>query len=227
LENILDLCEEVSAKQRKYQTPQLQFLIFQKNLHSMIFTKAVIAFILICCSYQQNKVNAMRTPKFVQPMDPLSKCEEQLTNYRTFVLQAILNFEDVCEVYTPHLNLQESLTAYFHKNHELESSSAILNMPSIYRTFQSSDQKADVWTFLKLVMSQFNDIEFATIIHDAVVERCQYKAQRDAKRNAVLLGKKQRFHAWGGKRSYPTNSGYSNSAATDEPTINDNSFYVA
>lgn len=144
---------------------------------------AVRSFLFVClicfwCSYA--KVNAR----------DLQNCETQLNRYRKFILQAILSFEDVCEAYN--------------------SRSAPLvdaGLPpqiAFFGRYQPSEQKTEVWSFFKLLMAQFNDMAFTNIIRDAVIERCRAKLQlqqRGEKRDAVVLGKKQRFHSWGGKRS--------------------------
>ncbi|EDW19501.1 leucokinin [Drosophila mojavensis] len=119
----------------------------------------------------------------------LSTCELQLGKYRRFILQAILSFEDVCDAYNsrrlaPDDGPGTSDTWLFDQ----------------YAPPPTS-QRGEIWAFFKLLMAQFNDLEFASIIRDAVIERCRLKVQRDDKRNSVVLGKKQRFHSWGGKRS--------------------------
>lgn len=118
----------------------------------------------------------------------LSTCELQLAKYRKFILQAILSFEDVCDAY----NARPVTT---------EDSS--LSDAWLFHQYAPppTSQRGEIWAFFKLLMAQFNDVEFATIIRDAVIERCRFKLQRDDKRNSVVLGKKQRFHSWGGKRS--------------------------
>lgn len=127
----------------------------------------------------------------------LQTCETHLSKYRRFLMQAILSFEDVCDAY----NSRSAL-------------SADNNLPpqlAFFGHYQPSEQKAEVWTFVKLVMGQLSDMDFANVLRDAVIERChnklqqqqllQQQQQRDEKRNTVVLGKKQRFHSWGGKRS--------------------------
>ncbi|XP_054735655.1 leucokinin [Anastrepha obliqua] len=131
--------------------------------------------------------------------DELSTCEEQLSKYRRFLLQAILSFEDVCDVYDSHpLNPLDS----FYRQEQQES----VNAP-FSRVFQTgtsvAEQRSEIWAFFKLLMAQFNDMDFVNIIKEAVIERCRMKSQEqhDEKRNSVVLGKKQRFHSWGGKRA--------------------------
>lgn len=110
--------------------------------------------------------------------EEFSLCEDQLQKYRKFVLHAILSFEDVCESIQPE---QRSGPYDFLKSFRQE--------------------RSEVWTFVKLLMSQFNDMDFVGIIKDALLEKCQAKTRLhgNEKRDAVLLGKKQRFHSWGGK----------------------------
>lgn len=118
----------------------------------------------------------------------LSTCESQLAKYRKFILQAILSFEDVCDAYNAR-----PVTA--------EDSSVSDSWLFHQYAPPPTSQRGEIWAFFKLLMAQFNDLEFATIIREAVIERCRFKLQRDDKRNSVVLGKKQRFHSWGGKRS--------------------------
>lgn len=107
-----------------------------------------------------------------------SLCEDQLQKYRKFILHAILSFEDVCDSIIP----EQHAGPY-----------------DFLRTYRQ--EKSDVWNFVKLLMSQFNDMDFVGIIKDALMEKCQAKLRLhgNEKRDAVLLGKKQRFHSWGGK----------------------------
>ncbi len=134
-----------------------------------------------------------------QPIgDELSTCEDQLTKYRRFLLQAILSFEDVCDAYDSHpLNPLEALY-----RQEQDTVSAPL-----FRTLQTgstaSQQRSEIWAFFKLLLAQFNDMDFVNIIKEAVIYRCRMKSQQqhDEKRNSVVLGKKQRFHSLGGKRA--------------------------
>lgn len=118
----------------------------------------------------------------------LSTCELQLAKYRKFILQAILSFEDVCDAYNAR---------------PVTSEDSGLSDAWLFHQYAPppTSQRGEIWAFFKLLMAQFNDVEFATIIRDAVIERCRFKLQRDDKRNSVVLGKKQRFHSWGGKRS--------------------------
>lgn len=140
---------------------------------------------------------------FAQPVgDELSTCEDQLTKYRRFLLQAILSFEDVCDAYDSHpLNPLEA----FYRQEQQDS----VNAP-LFRALQSSsaasEQRSEIWAFFKLLMAQFNDMDFVNIIKEAVIDRCRIKSQQqhDEKRNSVVLGKKQRFHSWGGKRAHPS-----------------------
>lgn len=107
-----------------------------------------------------------------------SLCEDQLQKYRRFVLHAILSFEDVCD----------SALA--------EQRPGPLDFLKPFR-----QERTDVWSFVKLLMSQFNDMDFIGVIKDAILDKCQGKMRLrvNEKRDAVLLGKKQRFHSWGGK----------------------------
>lgn len=107
-----------------------------------------------------------------------SLCEDQLQKYRRFVLHAILSFEDVCDSV-----LSEQRAGSF----------------DFLKPFRQ--EKTDVWSFVKLLMSQFNDMDFVGVIKDAIFDKCQGKMRLrvNEKRDAVLLGKKQRFHSWGGK----------------------------
>lgn len=110
--------------------------------------------------------------------DELNMCEEQLLKYRRFILHAILSFEDVCDTLIPEQNVGPF---------------------DFLRPFRQ--ERSEVWNFVKLLMSQFNDMDFAGIVKDALIEKCQAKMRLhgNEKRDAVLLGKKQRFHSWGGK----------------------------
>ncbi|XP_017138511.1 leucokinin [Drosophila miranda] len=121
----------------------------------------------------------------------LNTCELQLSKYRRFILQAILSFEDVCDAYNAR-----SVSAE-------DSSPSEGGWLFHHYAPPPTSQRGEIWAFFKLLMAQFNDVEFASIIRDAVIERCRIKSQlqRDEKRNSVVLGKKQRFHSWGGKRS--------------------------
>ncbi|XP_034103513.1 leucokinin [Drosophila albomicans] len=118
----------------------------------------------------------------------LNTCELQLAKYRKFILQAILSFEDVCDAYNARPVTPED---------------GAMSDAWLFHQYAPppTSQRGEIWAFFKLLMAQFNDVEFATIIRDAVIERCRFKLQRDDKRNSVVLGKKQRFHSWGGKRS--------------------------
>ncbi|XP_020806567.1 leucokinin [Drosophila serrata] len=121
----------------------------------------------------------------------LGTCELQLSKYRRFILQAILSFEDVCDAYNsrPGGGGQDSAD----------------EAGWLFRHYAPppTSQRGEIWAFFRLLMAQFSDADFATIVRDAVIERCRIKSQlqRDEKRNSVVLGKKQRFHSWGGKRS--------------------------
>lgn len=122
----------------------------------------------------------------------LQSCESQLNKYRKFLLQAILSFEDVCDAYNSRITPLND--------------PAFPPQLAFFGRYQPTNEKSDVWSFFKLLMAQFNDMEFSNIIREAVMERCRLKLQmqqqqRDEKRNSVVLGKKQRFHSWGGKRS--------------------------
>ncbi|XP_075163937.1 leucokinin [Haematobia irritans] len=158
----------------------------------MFAFRACVLMMFICFWY--NFVKATETRD-------LQSCETHLNKYRKFLLQAILSFEDVCDAYNtkamtiPDSDLPPQIAFFGH--------------------YQPPEQKTEIWTFFKLFMAQFNDLEFANIVRDAVIERCHLKLQqqqmqqqqalqqqqRDEKRNTVVLGKKQRFHSWGGKRS--------------------------
>lgn len=128
----------------------------------------------------------------VAGLDPeLGTCELQLSKYRRFILQAILSFEDVCDAYNSRPGaggIQETADEGW-----------------LFRHYAPppTSQRGEIWAFFRLLMAQFSDAEFATVVRDAVIERCRIKSQlqRDEKRNSVVLGKKQRFHSWGGKRS--------------------------
>ncbi|XP_030385971.1 leucokinin [Scaptodrosophila lebanonensis] len=126
----------------------------------------------------------------------LNTCELQLAKYRKFILQAILSFEDVCDAYNARPSNAEEAT---------------LSDALLFHNYQppAQSQRTEIWAFFKLLMAQFNDLDFANIIREAVIERCRIKSQlqRDEKRNSVVLGKKQRFHSWGGKRSQGGSSG--------------------
>ncbi|KAM7355521.1 leucokinin [Cochliomyia hominivorax] len=138
----------------------------------------------------------------------LQNCETQLNKYRKFLLQAILSFEDVCDAYN------SGVTPI--------ADTAFPPQLAFFGRYQPTEQKSDVWSFFKLLMAQFNDMEFSNIIRDAVMERCRLKLQmqqRDEKRNTVVLGKKQRFHSWGGKRS-GTNSNDLDQEHNDDVSLN-------
>lgn len=124
----------------------------------------------------------------------LQACESHLNKYRKFLLQAVLSFEDVCDAYNTRV-----LSATGAMDTGLPAQLAF------FGHYQPPEEKTEVWSFFKLLMAQFNDVEFTNIIREAVIERCRIKfqqqQQRDEKRNSVVLGKKQRFHSWGGKRS--------------------------
>ncbi|XP_011202911.2 leucokinin [Bactrocera dorsalis] len=136
-----------------------------------------------------------------QPVgDELITCEDQLTKYRRFLLQAILSFEDVCDAYDSHpLNPLEAL----YRQDQQDSGNAPL-FRALQTGSSASEQRNEIWAFFKLLMAQFNDMDFVNIIKEAVIDRCRMKSQlqHDEKRNSVVLGKKQRFHSWGGKRAH-------------------------
>ncbi|XP_059216571.1 leucokinin [Stomoxys calcitrans] len=172
----------------------------------MFAVRACILMVFICFWY--NYVKAVETRD-------LQTCETHLNKYRRFLLQAILSFEDVCEAYNtrnlviPDNGLPPPIAFFGH--------------------YQPPEPKAEIWTFFKLFMAQFNDVDFANIVRDAVVERCHFKLQqqqlqqqaqqRDEKRNTVVLGKKQRFHSWGGKRSGGALANELETDHTDENTL--------
>ncbi|XP_012159974.1 leucokinin [Ceratitis capitata] len=157
-------------------------------INSMVF----ITLMMFLC--QNTSVNA-------QPVvDELTTCEDQLAKYRRFLLQAILSFEDVCDVYDTHsVNPFEA----FYRQDQQDT----VNAP-LFRALQAgnaaAEQRSEIWALFKLLMAQFNDMDFVNIIKEAVIDRCRIKSQQqhDEKRNSVVLGKKQRFHSWGGKRSH-------------------------
>ncbi|XP_017478414.1 PREDICTED: leucokinin [Rhagoletis zephyria] len=139
---------------------------------------------------------------FAQPIgDELVTCEDQLSKYRHFLLQAILSFEDVCDAYDTHpLNPLEA----FYMQEQQESANAPIPRALQISSATAAEQRSEIWAFFKLLMAQFNDVDFVNIIKEAVIERCRIKSQQqhDEKRNSVVLGKKQRFHSWGGKRAH-------------------------
>ncbi|XP_065361090.1 leucokinin [Calliphora vicina] len=148
----------------------------------MMSIRSLLFVVFICFWYSYAKADT----------SDLQSCEAHLNKYRKFLLQAILSFEDVCDAYNTRA-----------------SPLVDTNLPAqlaFFGRYQPTEQKSEVWSFFKLLMAQFNDMEFTNIIRDAVMERCRVKyqmqqQQRDEKRNSVVLGKKQRFHSWGGKRS--------------------------
>ncbi|KAI8122258.1 Leucokinin [Lucilia cuprina] len=161
--------------------------VYCKPLHpflNMMSIRSLLLVVFICFWYSYAKAETSRD---------LQNCETHLNKYRKFLLQAILSFEDVCDAYNARAN----------------PSADTVFPPQIafFGRYQPTEQKTEVWSFFKLLMAQFNDMEFSNIIRDAVIERChmkyqmQQQQQRDEKRNSVVLGKKQRFHSWGGKRS--------------------------
>ncbi|XP_073836762.1 leucokinin [Musca autumnalis] len=152
---------------------------------SVIRISIVIVFLCLCYSQSVRAAAESRD---------LQSCESHLNKYRRFLLQAILNFEDVCDAY----NSRAILT----------TDNGLPSQIAFFDHYQPTEQKAEIWTFFKLLMAQFNDMDFANILRDAIIDRChrklqqqQFMQQRDEKRNTVTLGKKQRFHSWGGKRS--------------------------
>lgn len=155
----------------------------------MFATKATFGLILICIC-QLFALSASASVAQQINTDDLSTCEEQLSKYRRFILQAIISFEDVCDAYTSHM--QTPNDGNF-RTQDLDT--------QLFRRYQPSEQRSEIWAFFKLFLAQFNDVDFVNVIRDAVIERCRVKLQRDEKRNSVVLGKKQRFHSWGGKRS--------------------------
>ncbi|XP_005178414.1 leucokinin [Musca domestica] len=156
----------------------------------MYFVRVSILVVFLCFYYCHARAE----------IRDLQTCESHLNKYRRFLLQAILNFEDICDAYNPRVVLAA--------DNGLPPQMAFLGH------YQPTEQKAETWTFLKLLMAQFNDMDFGNILRDAIIDRChlkfqqqqqqqliQQQQQRDEKRNTVVLGKKQRFHSWGGKRS--------------------------
>ncbi|XP_037939769.1 leucokinin [Teleopsis dalmanni] len=135
--------------------------------------------------------------------DELNTCEEQLSKYRKFLLQAIISFEDVCDAYNAHPVTMEShvFQGVGNAGRTTREGDDLLVSPIFLHNYQPPEQRSEIWAFFKLLMAQFNDVEFTNVIREAVIERCHIKSQRDEKRNSVVLGKKQRFHSWGGKRS--------------------------
>lgn len=141
----------------------------------------------------------------------LNTCELQLAKYRKFILQAILSFEDVCDAYNTRPVTPEDGSSDVWLFHQYAP--------------PPTSQRGEIWAFFKLLMAQFNDVEFAAIIRDAVIERCRFKLQRDDKRNSVVLGKKQRFHSWGGKRSQDPAIAFPETAAAVSGAGMDHSYY--
>lgn len=143
----------------------------------------LIALLCVCYNYVKAENRDLQT------------CEAHLNKYRRFLLQAILNFEDVCDAYNSR---PAPMVA---------SDSGLPPQIAFFGHYQPPEQKVEIWTFFKLLMAQFNEADFANIVRDAVIERCRQKfqqqilQQRDEKRNEKVIGKKQRFHSWGGKRS--------------------------
>uniref|UniRef100_A0A1B0AFY1 Leucokinin n=1 Tax=Glossina pallidipes TaxID=7398 RepID=A0A1B0AFY1_GLOPL len=122
----------------------------------------------------------------------LQICQSRLSKYRNFLLAAILRYENICNAY----NLLTPTTL-----------PTLANRPpsdvELFGEYQSREQQRNESPLLQLLMAQFDDFDFINIIRNAVIERCRRsrEEQRDEKRNLVILGKKQRFHSWGGKRS--------------------------
>uniref|UniRef100_A0A1A9VHP6 Uncharacterized protein n=1 Tax=Glossina austeni TaxID=7395 RepID=A0A1A9VHP6_GLOAU len=122
----------------------------------------------------------------------LQICQSRLSKYRNFLLAATLRYENICNAY----NLLTPTTLPTLAN----------RLPSdveLFGEYQSPEQQSNEWPLLQLLMAQFDDFDFINIIRNAAIERCRRsrEEQRDEKRNLVILGKKQRFHSWGGKRS--------------------------
>ncbi|KAI9587536.1 leucokinin [Glossina fuscipes fuscipes] len=123
----------------------------------------------------------------------LQICQSQLSKYRNFLLAAILRYENICNAY----NLLKPTML----------STLANGLPSdaeLFGEYQSPEQQRNDWSLLQLIMDQFDDFDFINSIRNAAIRRCSRKSreeQRDEKRNLVILGKKQRFHSWGGKRS--------------------------
>ncbi|XP_055377195.1 leucokinin [Condylostylus longicornis] len=123
-------------------------------------------------------------------------CEDQLISYRKFILTAVLNFEDICDA-TIYQENQDQHNNGFSSNNGQISTAAI----------RSDDirNRPEVWAFFRMLMAQFKDSEFINILKDAIIEKCKEKSQND-KRDGVVIGKKQRFHSWGGKRANNNNN---------------------
>ncbi|XP_055907975.1 leucokinin [Eupeodes corollae] len=153
----------------------------------MISTKLLALFILMFVCYGRTDAAGGETPSY-----ECNLCEEQLAKYRKFILQAIINFEDVCDSYHP--DSHDFLHSYQPK------------------------ERGDIWAFFKLLMAQFNDVDFVNVVHDAVIDRCRTRFQREEKRDPTMLGKKQRFHSWGGKRALQPPSIDLNNRILDEKT---------
>uniref|UniRef100_A0A1B0GFL2 Uncharacterized protein n=1 Tax=Glossina morsitans morsitans TaxID=37546 RepID=A0A1B0GFL2_GLOMM len=122
----------------------------------------------------------------------LQICQSRLSKYR-FLLAAILRYENICNAY--NLLTPTMLPTLANR------------LPSdvkLFGEYQSPEQQRNEWPLLQLLMAQFDDFDFINIIRNAVIERCRKSRveQRDEKRNLVIMGKKQRFHSWGGKRSH-------------------------
>ena len=138
----------------------------------MVSTKLLTLIVLAIC-YATHVTYAIETTAY-----ECNVCEEQLAKYRKFILQAIISFEDVCDSYHPD------------------------NSRDILHGYQPPKERGEIWAFFKLLMAQFNDVDFVNVVHDAVVDRCRTRYQRqEDKRDSMVLGKKQRFHSWGGKRA--------------------------
>lgn len=127
-------------------------------------------------------------------LEELNLCEQQLSRYQKSLLSAILSFEDICDLYE---------TIYFNSNHDLLknfnshiNSNTNLNFNSNIHKYNS------FFALIKFLSENFNDNnEFLDIIRDAIIEKCYTKSFKSEKRDSVVIGKKQRFHSWGGKRS--------------------------
>lgn len=150
---------------------------------------AKIVLCMVLLAFGRQVYGASLVPAPIPEQDPeLATCELQLSKYRRFILQAILSFEDVCDAYSSRPGGQDADSE---------------GWPFRHYAPPPTSQRGEIWAFFRLLMAQFGDKEFSPIIRDAVIERCRIKSQlqRDEKRNSVVLGKKQRFHSWGGKRS--------------------------
>lgn len=157
-------------------------------------------------------------------------CDLQLNNYKRFMINLLLSLDDVCD----HLRYLES------------GNNVDTHSPDYHRHTFKNKIHDDI--FSQIFRFAYNDLDLYIMLQNAVMERCQSDAlassmlkdrvaqkksgtdknadSSNEKRNSVIIGKKQRFNPWGGKRSStPSKVSLSDVVSSGHfPTLSDTSF---